>query len=103
MIITKFKLILTMLGVMPALLIFFDQTLALKNIIQLLTASGKIIISHPLGGHFVKELHQQDPVTVPHTLPDTLKQAQQLVQNLPLEVTQFINKSQLYVLVYQKK
>lgn len=35
-------------------------------------SSTTILISHPLGAKFVQELHNQDPKTVPHTLPESL-------------------------------
>jgi riboflavin kinase len=52
---------------------FYDPGALLKAL-----PGGVIAISHPLGGAFVQQLHDQDPKMVPHVLPtSTLSMVQQ--------------------------
>ena len=48
----------------------WDQSETLRNVDTLLSATGRVCISHPLGSRFVADLHQQDPRRTPHLLPD---------------------------------
>ena len=47
----------------------FDSEAAVARAARLLTASGRIIISHPLGSGFVAALHAGEPDIVPNLLP----------------------------------
>jgi riboflavin kinase len=42
-------------------------------------SNGYLFITHPLGNDFVARLHASDPRTVPHTLPTTAEQIQNLL------------------------
>lgn len=81
---------------------FYSQVDALKNMDQLLVPNGIIAISHPLGAKFVEKLHTQDPNTVPHCLPTTENQINQLCENLAFKIQKFILEEPLYLLLLQK-
>ena len=48
----------------------YDQRAALAHAAALLRPGGSVVISHPLGAAFVRDLHASDPTVVPHELPD---------------------------------
>jgi len=81
---------------------FFSQYDALKRITELLRVNGFIAISHPVGAHFVEKLHLQDANTVPHTLPITEKEINNLCFSNDLIVREFINEELFYLLILQK-
>jgi riboflavin kinase len=61
---------------------FWDPRQVLESIAPITT--GTVCISHPLGAKFVRELHEKDPITVPHVLPETPYEVLEWTQGLPL-------------------
>lgn len=78
----------------------WNQRDALRKAIELLCEGGLIIISHPMGAGFVRQLAQQDPVLVPHTLPSDTELAS-LIKGLLLDIRQFNDVPDLYLCVLQ--
>ncbi len=62
--------------------------------------NGRIIISHPMGAAFAKELAAQDPRMIPHTLPGE-KRVAELIRDLPLTVQAFRDEKLLYLCVLE--
>ncbi len=73
----------------------WDQSETLRRVETLLTASGRICISHPLGSRFVADLHQQDPRRTPHLLPDRHR-LRELTATLELKTLYFEDSIELY-------
>ncbi len=73
----------------------WDQSETLRRVETLLTASGRICISHPLGSRFVADLHQQDPRRTPHLLPDRHR-LRELTTPLELKTLYFEDSIELY-------
>ncbi len=65
-----------------------------------LNENGRIIISHPMGSTFAKELAAQDPKMIPHTLPGEKRMAE-LIRDLPLKVQAFRDEKHLYLCVLE--
>ncbi len=65
-----------------------------------LNRNGRIIISHPMGSAFAKELAAQDPKMIPHTLPGQKRMAE-VIRNLPLKVQAFRDEKRLYLCVLE--
>ena len=61
---------------------------------------GQLFITHPLGPGFIQDLHEADPQTVPHLLPDSWSPTDLI--GLPLSVQEFIPQ-QVDVLPYMTK
>jgi riboflavin kinase len=80
----------------------WDQRDTLVRATQLLNSSGRIIISHPMGAAFVRQLAREDPDLVPHTLP-TEKQLIELIEGLPLELCHLQDQASLYICTLQLK
>lgn len=76
----------------------WSQRDTLTNISRQLTQAGRIIISHPMGSAFVRELRRQDRQKVPHLLPDE-SQLAELIRDLPLRVTHFQDDELLYLCI----
>ena len=73
----------------------WDQSATLRKVEALLTATGRICITHPLGSRFVADLHQQDPRRTPHLLPDR-HHLRELTATLDLKTLYFEDSVQLY-------
>lgn len=77
-----------------------DPRDALLRAALLLKPAGHVVLSHAMGRAWHTSLHEQDPVMVPHKLPD--RQAlEKLVWDLPLEVVDFVDEPDLYVATLQ--
>ena len=79
----------------------WDQRSTLEKASSLLQVRGRIIISHPLGASFVKQLSYEDPKLVPHPLP-SLYQLAVLVEGLGLDVHRLEDRADLYICVLQR-
>ena len=73
----------------------WNQSETLRRVEALLTASGRICISHPLGSRFVADLHRQDPRRTPHLLPDRHR-LRELTATLDLKTLYFEDSMELY-------
>src|SRR5262249_51727136 len=80
----------------------FDQREALARTSGLLSSSGAIVISHPMGAKFVAALNKGEPEIVPHLLPDT-KTLDKLIESLPLKIEQYRDEEDLYLGVLRRK
>jgi riboflavin kinase len=60
-----------------------------------------ICISHPLGSNFIRKLHNDDPKTVPHLLPDSPMELAILTHGLPLVLSHMSSKP-FYLATLQK-
>ena len=58
----------------------YDQGAALAAACALLKPGGRLLISHPLGASFVRELRASDPSVVPHELPSRESLARLLLE-----------------------
>jgi riboflavin kinase len=75
---------------------FFDPRAVLQHLSSsaLLSNSGSIFVTHPLGSAFVQQLHESDPLTVPHLLPNSVQEWQAdylLPGQVPLTIQKFCN------------
>lgn len=80
----------------------FDQEKAIEKSCQLLSQSGIIIISHPMGAKFVVSLHNQEPELVPHLLPNK-EVLQSWSKKFDLILTSFVDEPQLYTAILKRK
>jgi riboflavin kinase len=71
---------------------FWDPQQALQSMTNCLRLDGLLCITHPLGSDFVRQLQEEDPITVPHLLPTTNDDFQQLARTLPLRVLDIVDK-----------
>lgn len=66
---------------------FYNPKSVLDNISKhLIHDNSLVFITHPLGGQFVNKLHNEDPITVPHTLPINIYNWFNLSIGLPYEL-----------------
>lgn len=82
---------------------FYSQRDVLRNISNLLSDSGVLIISHPLGANFVEKLHQQDQNTVLHILPNNLTDYQTLLIDIPLSLEKLIFDNPYYLAILKRQ
>lgn len=61
---------------------------------------GFIVISHPLGRKWLEGLHQENPVQVPHLLPDQAR-LEALTADLPLRLHSYVDEDDLYIATLQ--
>ncbi len=76
----------------------WDQKETLRFTATRMTATGRLVISHPMGAAFVRELHRSDPNMVPHALPDRTETAR-LIEGTCLKMTRLQDESDLYICV----
>ncbi|MCG9681202.1 class I SAM-dependent methyltransferase [Vibrio sp. Isolate23] len=81
---------------------FLNQTAALKNMSNMLSNHGIIVISHPLGSDFVEHLHLSNKFIVPNTLPTSITEVQELIADTKLIVSDLIDTKDLYICVLKK-
>lgn len=77
-----------------------DPREALLKAALLLQPGGYILISHPMGRAWHRQLHESDPGVVPHELPDQHK-LKELTRGLPLQVVSCRDDPELYAAVLQ--
>lgn len=77
-----------------------DPREALLKAALLLQPGGHILISHPMGRAWHRQLHESDPGIVPHELPDQQK-LQELTRGLPLQVVAYRDDPDQYAAVLQ--
>jgi 2-polyprenyl-3-methyl-5-hydroxy-6-metoxy-1,4-benzoquinol methylase len=78
----------------------WNQRHALESTSALLTPTGRIIISHPMGAAFAEQLRAKDPKMIPHSLPGK-KRTAELIQGLPLKMQYFCDEECLYLCVVE--
>ncbi len=78
----------------------WNQRDALQSASAHLTAAGRIIISHPMGAAFAKQLRADDPKMIPHSLPSK-KVTAELIRGLPLKVQHFSDEERLYLCIVE--
>ena len=78
----------------------WNQRNALESASAHLTATGRIIISHPMGAAFAQQLRTKDPKMIPHSLPSR-KGTAELVRGLPLKIQYFSDKECLYLCIVE--
>jgi riboflavin kinase len=83
---------------------FWNPKQVLEHLIPMLKASyssddddddgdgGRMIISHPLGADFVRQLHEQDASVVPHTLPTRDEWIYETLLSLPLQLQEYVEE-----------
>lgn len=73
---------------------FYEPVSVLSAASQCLKNDGILAITHPLGAQFVKKLHTEDPLTVPHNLPskEYFEQDMMVQSSQPLSVVNFIEE-----------
>lgn len=79
----------------------WDQRLSLEKALSLLDTGGCVVLSHPMGSGFVRQLKQQDPKLIPNSYPDK-QQAKDLIAGLPFMIQQFRDDPLLYICVLEK-
>lgn len=79
----------------------FSQQEAVGNAAQRLNPRGRIVISHPMGNSFVRQLQDQDPQLVLSLLP-TEQTLREWAQALSLTLLRFCDESELYIAVLEK-
>lgn len=79
----------------------WDQKLSLKASLNLLSESGRVILSHPLGSAFVDALKKSDPEIVPHSLPD-LKTLEAWSSELGFLVNRYVDRKDFYFVGLEK-
>jgi len=78
----------------------WNQRHALASTSAHLTATGRIIISHPMGAAFAEQLRAADPKMVLHPLPSE-KSTAGLIRNLPLKIHYFSDQQLLYLCILE--
>ena len=78
----------------------WNQRNALESASAHLTATGRIIISHPMGAAFAEQLRTKDPKMIPHSLPNR-KGTAELVRGLPLRIQYFSDEECLYLCIVE--
>jgi riboflavin kinase len=68
---------------------FWKPVEVLKHLCTL--TNSTIVVSHPLGKSFVERLHKADPSTVPHLLPASESEWNDLLLTVPLELTELVD------------
>ncbi|MCL9781606.1 class I SAM-dependent methyltransferase [Vibrio sp. S4M6] len=76
-----------------------NQSSALKNMSNMLSGSGLIVISHPLGSAFVENLKNTNNIIVPNTLPKSIKQVSELIVDTNLSLVELIDNQGLYICI----
>jgi riboflavin kinase len=79
----------------------WNQRDALASVLAQLTATGRIVISHPLGAAFVDRINRENPCMVPNRLPRGEALAE-LIDGLPLEVARLEEEEELYLCVLRR-
>ncbi|MBF6331480.1 class I SAM-dependent methyltransferase [Nocardia transvalensis] len=79
----------------------WDQEAALGRCAELLSAAGRVVISHPLGRQFVEGLHAAQPEITRHTLPDDRGLAT-LAERTGLAVESVRDETDLYIAVLRR-
>ena len=79
----------------------WDQRETLSRVTERLRTGGRICISHPLGSGFVAGLNRSDARRTPHLLPDE-GSLPVLLKGLPLEVIDYRDEEEFYLLVLKK-
>ena len=79
----------------------FDQKAALQKATTLLKPQGVIVISHPLGASFVKELHENEPDIVPHLLPNK-ETLSTWASELGIQLKSFVDDVNFYAACLQR-
>lgn len=77
-----------------------DPREALLKAALLMQPGGHILISHPMGRAWHRQLHESEPAMVPHELPDKGK-LQELIHGLPLQLLEYRDDPELYAAVLQ--
>jgi riboflavin kinase len=73
---------------------FIEPAKVLQHIADnLLKVGGTVAITHPLGSSFVAKLHQESPETVPHLLPASRDEFQDMTLGMPYTVAEFADGS----------
>jgi len=80
----------------------FNQSEVIKHATALLAAQGIIVISHPLGKKFVKQLHESDPLIVPHFLPEK-DQLVKWEKEYDLALTEFTDEIDFYLAILSNR
>jgi SAM-dependent methyltransferase len=78
----------------------WNQRHALVSTSAHLTPSGRIIISHPMGATFAKQLRAKDPKMIPHSLPSE-KGTAELIRGLPIKIQHVSDEKHLYLCILQ--
>lgn len=78
---------------------FLDQASALYNMSTMLSESGLIVISHPLGSAFVEGLRQANRTIVPNTLPADVGQVGALIRHANLALVELLDEQGLYICI----
>ncbi|PSW43228.1 class I SAM-dependent methyltransferase [Photobacterium leiognathi] len=79
-----------------------NQNSALKNMSNMLSNNGLIVISHPLGSSFVESLHQSNQVIVPNTLPTSIEKVEELINGTNLTLAELIDIQDLYICILKR-
>lgn len=79
-----------------------NQESALKNMSNMLSKNGIIVISHPLGSGFVESLHQSNSIIVPNTLPTSFKKINELIKGTNITITELIDIQDLYICILKR-
>lgn len=80
---------------------FFDETATLQNAASRLCPGGRIVISHPMGNPFVKQLKAQDPQLVLNPLPSK-DELEKWCAALGLELAVFCDEPNLYIAILRQ-
>ena len=78
----------------------WNQRHALLSSAAHLTATGRIIVSHPMGATFAEQLRANDPKMVLHPLPSE-KRTAELIRGLPLRLQCFSDQELLYLCILE--
>ncbi|WP_167489485.1 class I SAM-dependent methyltransferase [Nocardia terpenica] len=79
----------------------WDQEAALRRCAELLSAEGRVVISHPLGRQFVEGLHAAQPEITRHTLPID-ESLTTLAEQSGLALEHVRDEAELYIAVLRR-
>lgn len=80
----------------------YDPGSVVRHLASQMSYGATLHISHPMGRMFQETLHQRYPESVPHSLPASREEAEELVEGSGLEFVRLINEEKLYLLSFRR-
>ena len=78
----------------------YDPAAALRHVASQMSYGSRLLISHPMGRKYQQQLHEKDPLTVPHLLPASEQEAINIAEGSGLKLEVFEDKSDSFLVSY---
>ena len=79
----------------------YDPAAALRHVASQMSYGASLLISHSMGRKYQQQLHEQDPLTVPHLLPANEQEAVNVAEGSGLKLEAFEDKSDSFLVSYR--